>query len=317
MNRHVPHPQPPHFPGLPCSRRSALRACTLALAGLTLPRHSAQAADPEKQRLFPAIGIAAGLDKAENLKQAGAEFLTLGVGNFLVPDQPDEVFAKNLEKLAAAPLPLLTCNGFIRPANLRCVGADANHDAVLAWSDTAFQRLKRAGGKFIVFGSSGARALRDGWPRDKADAQFTSLLQRMGALAEKHDVGVVVEALQSSECNYINRISQTAALIRAAAHPRIRVLADLFHMAREGDTPEDLKKAADVVAHIEIAEVRERTVPGVHGDDFRPWFRILRDAGYRGAICIEGRGSDAQMPAAFAAIRRQAAEVMAETAVSG
>ncbi len=224
-----------------------------------------------------------------------------------MPDRADDVFAKNLEKLAASPLPVLACNSFIRPPHLRCVGLEANHDQVLAWSETAFRRLKQAGGKFIVFGSSKARELRDGWPREKADVQFIALLKRMGPLAEKHGVIVVVEQLRAKECNYINRLGEAAALIRAAGHPSVRLLADLYHMACGGDTPADLKAAMDLVAHVEMAEKTERSVPGVKGDDFRPYFRVLRESGYQGAINIEGRGTDEQIGAAFREIAHQAA----------
>jgi sugar phosphate isomerase/epimerase len=65
----------------------------------------------------------------------------------------------------------------------------------------------------------------------------------------------------------------------------------------------------DVVVHIEIAEKEERTVPGVKGDDFRPFFRVLREAGYQGAISIEGKGTDAQIAPAFKEIAKQAGEV--------
>lgn len=254
------------------------------------------------------MGMSGALNRAAALKEQGAEFLTVGVGDFLVPDKGDDVFAKNLAKLAESPLPMLACNGFIRPKHLRCVGEEANHDQVLEWSETCFRRLKKAGGKFIVFGSGGARELRNGWPKEKADAQFTELLKRMGPLAEKHGVTVVVEQLRASECNYINRIGEGAALIRAAGHPNIRLLADLYHMAVMGDTPEDLKAAMDVVRHIEIAEKAGRTYPGVAGDDFRPFFRVLREAGYEGAISIEGKGDESQIGAAFKEIAKQAAE---------
>ena len=289
-------------------RRDFLLLGGLAVSGALLGSRALAGGAVDSKKLFSAMGISGSLEHAPALKAHGAEFLTAGTGDLLVPDQPDEVFGKNLAKLAASPLPVLACNGFIRPAHLRCVGAEANHDQVLEWSDTAFRRLKQTGGKFMVFGSGGSRALRDGWPKDKADAQFIALLKRMGPLAEKHGVTVVVEQLQASECNYITRLGEAAALIRAAGHPNIRVLADLFHMARMADGPEDLKAAMDVVVHVEIAEKADRTFPGVAGDDFRPYFRVLREAGYHGAISIEGNGSDDQMAAAFKEIAKQAAE---------
>ena len=105
----------------------------------------------------------------------------------------------------------------------------------------------------------------------------------MAPLAEAHGITVAIEQLRAEECNYINHIGEGAALIRAAGHPNIRLLADLYHMAVMGDTPADLKAAMDVAVHVEIAEKNGRTVPGVNGDDFRPFFRVLREANYQGA----------------------------------
>ncbi len=289
------------------SRRRILQTGSVVLVGTAfMPRLMAQA---DGKKLFTAMGIAAPLDKAVLLKAAGAEFLTESVGNFLVPDKDEAEFAKNLEKLKASPLPVLACNGFIRPANLRCVGPDANHDQVLTWSETTFRRMKQAGGKFIVFGSAGARKIPDGWPKEKANEQFVALLKKMGPLAEAQGITVTVEQLRAEECNFINHLGEGAALIRAAGHPNIRMLADLYHMACGGDTPADLKAAMDVVVHIEIAEKEGRTVPGVSGDDFRPYFRVLREANYQGAVSIEGKWTEANIGPAFAEMAKQAGEV--------
>ncbi len=290
------------------SRRGFLRAGgTFLLGSALLPRGLAASAGTEKS-LFSAMGIAAPLDKAAALKAAGAEFLTESVGNFLAPDQSDEVFAKNLEKLAASPLPILACNGFIRPANLHCVGPEANHELILQWADIAFRRMKQAKGKFIVFGSAGARKVPDGWSKEKANDQFVALLKQLGPLAEAQGITVTVEQLRAEECNFINHLGEGAALIRAAGHPNVRMLADLYHMACGGDTPADLKAAMDVVVHIEIAEKEGRTVPGVSGDDFRPYFRTLRESNYQGAVSIEGKWTDATIGPAFKEIAKQAAD---------
>ncbi len=302
----MPSDTPPQAPG----RRGFLRAGALTLASATLgPRIAGLAhARPAAGPLFRAMGIAAPITQAAELKAQGAGFLTENVGRLLVPDQPEEVFAPLLAAALASPLPILACNSFIRPAHLRCVGPDANHDLVLEWAESAFARLRRVGGKFIVFGSNNARRLNDGWTKEQADPQFIALLRRMGPLAARHGVTVVVEQLRKEECNYLNHLGEGAAIIRAVGHPHIRMLADLFHMASVGDTPADLAAAMDVVDHIEIAELSGRTVPGVNGDDFRPWFRVLREARYAGAVSIEGRWEMAQVGRAFEEITRQAAE---------
>jgi sugar phosphate isomerase/epimerase len=290
-------------------RRNFLKSTSAALVASTFATRASAAEPAKSAKLFSSVGIASKIANANLLKAAGAEFLTESVGDFLVPDQTEAQFEKNLASLAESPLPILACNGFIRPTHLRCVGPEANHDAILAWSEIAFRRLRQARGKFIVFGSGTARQLRDGWPKEKADAQFISLLQRMGPLAASYGVTVTLEQLQAEECNYINHLAEGAEIIRAAKHPNIRLLADLYHMASMGDTPAELKAAMDVVAHLEIAEKEGRTAPGIQGDDFRPFFKVLKDSGYSGAISIEGKWQDQDLPTAFQEIAKQASQV--------
>ena len=86
------------------------------------------------------------------------------------------------------------------------------------------------------------------------------------------------------------------------------MLADLYHMACGDDTPADLKAAMDVVVHVEIAEKKARSVPGASGDDFRPYFKVLREAGYQGAISIEGKWELVQIGPAFKEIAKQSEE---------
>jgi hydroxypyruvate isomerase len=83
-------------------------------------------------------------------------------------------------------------------------------------------------------------------------------------------------------------------------------------MACGGDTPDDLKAAMDVVVHVEIAEKESRSYPGIKGDDFRPYFRVLRDANYQGAINIEAKGTIEQLGGAVREVTKQAQDVMAE-----
>jgi sugar phosphate isomerase/epimerase len=264
-----------------------------------------------QKELFTGYGVTQPVGAAKVSKEAGATIITIPT-DALIPADSEEKFSKNLEKLKSSDLPILASNGFIRPANLRCVGEDANHDEVLKWAETVFSRIKQVNGKLVIFGSGGSRKLNNGWTKEKADVQFVELLKKMGPLAQKHGITIALEQLNSSECNYINTITEAATIVRAANHPNIRLLADLYHMAKEGDTPEDLKAAADLLVHVEIAEKKGRTYPGVAGDDFKPFFRVLRDAGYTGAISIEGSGKPPQLVNAIIEIKKQAAEVMAE-----
>jgi sugar phosphate isomerase/epimerase len=264
------------------------------------------AEEPAKQRIFTGIGIATNMKTMAGLGEAGLDFITLSTSDFLVPDQDDEVFSTKLEAVKDVRPPVLAVNSFIRPAHLKCVGPDANHDEVMEWAETVFRRAEQAGVKFVVFGSNGTRRVPEDWPLEKARGQFVAVLKRMGPAAQKHGVIVALEQLRPAECNFLNHIRDGAEIIRKVGHPNVRLLADLYHMKQSGDTPEDLRAAMDVVVHVEIAEFESRTIPGTADSDFRPFFRVLREAGYSGLVNIEaGKWQAAQIPAAIALIREQ------------
>ena len=167
------------------NRREFLQTSALLVAGASFTSLARAEKTEGAGKLFSAMGIAAPLDRAAALKAAGAEFLTENTGSFLVPDQPDEVFAKNLERLAASPLPVLACNGFIRPANLRCVGAEANHDEVLEWSEVAFRRLKQAGGKDHRFWQFGGTQVEEWLAEGKSRRAVCRPAQTHGSAREE------------------------------------------------------------------------------------------------------------------------------------
>jgi sugar phosphate isomerase/epimerase len=285
------------------SRRSILgSAAALTLAGLAAP--SAHAA----RRLFSAIGITAKIERAAELKALGADFIVESVADFLIPDARDADFAPNRERALAAPLRIRGCNSFLRDPSLICVGPKADHPRVLGYAATAFARLQSLGGEYIVFGSNSARRIPEGWTKPQADEQFVALLRSMAPLARKHGITIGVEMLRSQECNYLNHIDEVVNVVAPVNHRNIRVLADLYHMRVMGDTPEQLAKAMRWVGVVEMAERERRTLPGVAGDDFRPYLEALARGNYRGLVDIEGDGTAEQLSNAFVTVRAQAAD---------
>ena len=290
------------------SRRRFIQRGLLTAGGAMLAPGMAWAAP---RPLFTGLGMTAPLERAAELKAGGADFVVEQVARLLIPDRPDADFAAMRERVAASPLPVLGCNSFLRDPRLRCTGPDADHPRVLAFAETAFRRFASIGGEYIVFGSNTARQLPEGWAKARGDEQFVALLRAMGPLAAKHGIVVAVEAQQASECNYLNHLDEVVEVVAAANQPAIRVLADLFHMARMGDSPEEIVRAAPWIGVVELAESGKRTLPGVDGDDFRAYFAALAAGGYSGRVDIEADGTPEQIAAAFATLRRQVGEVEA------
>ena len=282
------------------SRRAFGRTLLIAGAGSLLPLARAKS-----MPAAPALGVQTSLANAAAVKAAGGIWIGLSVAGWLEPDGPEDEFLARVEEARRAPLPVIACNSFIRRKDLKCNGPDANHDAVMEYAKRAFDRAERAGVKYITFGSSGSRRLPEGYDYEHAMEQFTTLLQRMGPAAADHNVIVQVEQLQQREVNFINRIGEMEQVVRGANHPNIRGVADFYHMAAEGDTAEDLAKAVDLISHVEIAELEDRRVPGTTDQDFRPYLHVLKHAGYRGRIGIEGRFELSELEGGFNAITQQ------------
>lgn len=255
-------------------------------------------------KLFRQIGVCTTPDKAEAVKAAGGQYIEPSVTGFLVPDRPDSAWEKNLAAARACPLPVVACNGFL-PGQLKSTGPTTHHDAIVKWADIAFQRAKQVGVDRIVYGSSGSRKLPDGFSREEAKAQFVALLRRLAPVAAAHNVIIVIEPLRKEEDNFINTVIDGAWFVEQVNHPNVRLLADLYHLLCNGETPEDLRKVAPLLRHMHIAERAERTAPGVRGDDFRPFFKALEGTGYADRLSIEGKWSLDQLPKAFETIRNQ------------
>ncbi len=282
-------------------------ACTGDCNGACCP-------DAKPGILAPRFGICTKPDQSAKMKAAGYDYVEAGVGWFLMPDKSDEEFLKYyLDVLKKSELNVEACNSFI-PGNLKSTGPETNHPAILEWAETAFRRAKVVGIKAIVFGSGGSRKIPDGFSREEARAQFVDLLKKMGPIAQKYGVVVVIEPLNSKECNFINTVSEGTDIARDVNHPNIRMLADFYHMLRENEGPESIIKAGKLLYHCHIAENKDRLAPGTNGEDFTGYFKALKQIGYRGRISIEGRWRDfdKDLPVAIKAMQDQIAQVNAE-----
>lgn len=289
-------------------RRVVLAALFVLVATLAAP--PGRAVSGPGPKFAPRLGVCTSIANAGAVKAAGGDYIEESVQGFLVPDKPESDFGEKAAAVAGSPLPVRACNSFL-PGPLKSVGPDARPDEILAYAGTAFRRAAEVGITTIVFGSSGSRSIPDGFDRAEARRQFVALLRRLGPLAKARRIVLALEPLNRDECNFINTVAEGAAIVREADHPNIRLLADIYHMLRENEGPASLVAAGPLLRHVHIAEKDRRTPPGVAGDDFSPYLRALRQAGYAGGISIECRWDDlaGQLPAALTALKEQVARL--------
>lgn len=289
----------------------------LGLAAATAGCMGAKCGGAEKRMLF---GVCRGLGDVKLMKDVGFDFFENSVDAMLKPETSDEAWKKQRDALLAAPLPLRSCNGFI-PGKFRLTGPDAKFDDALVYAEKACRRADEVGVKTIVFGSGGARnvpyTFGPNAPKKQADieygvVQYTEFCRQLAARIADCNVAVVIEPLRPNESNVINYVWQGLQVVEDIGSPRIRQLADLFHMMMGRETADSIVQAGDRLKHVHIATYTARSFPGANDTEkFAPYFAALRKIGYTGGVSCEcgwGRREDfaRNLATALATLKRLA-----------
>ena len=239
-------------------------------------------------RKMPRIGVATSLDNDSLLKAAGFDYIEEGARKLFAPSVQDTVYARFLARMKKMQLRVPSCNLFL-PGTLRLTGPEANEKEILGYVDTLMQRAREAGVGIIVFGSAGARQLKEGQDPEQAKRELIAISRKMAAVAQKYGRIIAIENLNRSEDNFVNSLALVTEIVKAVDHPNFRITADIYHMKREGEAPSAIAAAAPYLVHCHIAEKENRRAPGTTKDDFVPYLAELKKAGYKGNITIECR----------------------------
>ncbi|MCL1909803.1 MAG: sugar phosphate isomerase/epimerase, partial [Kiritimatiellaeota bacterium] len=115
--------------------------------------------------------------------------------------------------------------------------------------------------------------------------------KRLAEHAAKHGTTIVLEPLRRNETPFLRQVADGAKMA-AEIGGGAAVMGDFWHMAAEEySLPKAFEYAGALLAHVHIAGLRERIIPGVPGrsdDDYTASFRTLREMNYDGAISYEG-----------------------------
>lgn len=238
---------------------------------------------------IPKIGIVQDYENDSLLQAQGYHYLVESTQKIFSPKNvTEQQFQSHLPKLKNLRIPLYGSNLFI-PGNLKVVGPQVDESAVLSYVEVVFQRGKAAGIDMVLWGSGGSRQIPDGFDRNKAKEQFISMAKKVAALAQKYDLMLAVENLNSTEGNFINTVAEAFEIVKAVDHDNFRLCADIYHMLKEGESAEIIRKTKGYLVYCEIAEKEGRTPPGVNAEDFKPYISALKSIGYDGNIMLECR----------------------------
>ncbi len=231
------------------------------------------------------FGICTSADRAGEAAAAGFDFLEITVPE-LMREAEGAAFASWAERVRAAPVPVEAANCLL-PGSLNVTGPDVDAAALRRHLEPVMRRAGAVGIAVVVFGSGAARRLPDGFPPAHGWEQLAAAARLAAGIGDRHGVTVVLEPLFSRACNFFNRVDQGAALVDRVGHPRLRLLADLFHMAAENEPFDHIAAAGERLAHIHVATPSLPETGEGPAYDFARFFDALRAAGYDGRVSVE------------------------------
>ena len=252
------------------------------------------------------IGLCTSLDKFPIAGVEGLDFLEGAVADLFCPRQGESEFAQRLSANKAAPKPVEAANCLF-PGDLRLTGPAAMADAADAHLRVVCERARRMGVRVLVFGAGGARRAPEGFEIDRAAEQLVEHMKRWAPTLQAAGVTLVLEPLNRGETNVVNTVAQGAELVRRVAHPAVRLLADTYHMTLDGEGPEAIRQAGDLIVHSHCAEAKGRVPVGFGGEDQRAYFAALKAGGRCERLSIEAKFGDlaSELPRALALLREQ------------
>ena len=195
------------------------------------------------------LGICGPIENIEVVAKMGFDYLEAGLTRLSEIDEAE--FRALRDRVQAAPIRVEAFNGML-PAKLRVTGSDVNAQALHEYLDKTFARAKQLGGQIVVFGSSGARNVPDGFPIDMAWRQICNFLRLAERHAIDHDITIAIEPLRRAESNIINMVSEATILASILQLRHVRALADTYshgHLQRAGECAHAVRQPNRARAH--------------------------------------------------------------------
>lgn len=219
-----------------------------------------------------------------NLKAAGYDYVELPLAQIM--DLSETEFEGLLAELETTGLTCRCCNNFF-PASVRLTGETADMAVAENYIASAVKRAARLGAKRIVFGSSGAKNVPEGFSHDRAFEQIVEVLRIVDRYVQPENIIIVIEPLNRKESNIILNLSDGERLVQVVSRQNVRLLVDYYHFAMEMEKLETLQQMMPYIRHVHFADPHGRSFPKRPDAEFDAFFQVLKAGGYHGGISVE------------------------------
>jgi sugar phosphate isomerase/epimerase len=143
------------------------------------------------------------------------------------------------------------------------------------------------GGGVMVFGSPVQRGTTGGSTREQSMQRFEQGLASVAGHAAERNVRILVEALPKAQCDVINTLEESVAIVRRIASPGVKTMFDTHNAVDEVEPHAVLvERYFELIRHIHVNETDGKHC-GAGDYDFLPLLRTLKSLNYQGWISLE------------------------------
>lgn len=247
------------------------------------------------------FGVCSAIETISKVEAMGFDYLEANASK--LADLSEEEFCKQEELVKEANIPC-ECFNVLFPKTMAIVGPNKDWEKTAMYLERVFSRIKRLGGKIVVFGSGKCRNCPAEISFAEGNRQLVEAVRRTGEIAAKYGVTVVIEPLNQGETNLICSVPEGAMLMAEADRENVQLLADSFHMFCEKEPLSNISRVRSL-AHTHVALREGRAYPTEATDELKEFFRQLAAIRYQGRMSIEGKTADfeADAPKALALLR--------------
>lgn len=244
------------------------------------------------------IGIT-GIENATAAAAMGYDYLEVNAS--ALARLSEEEFQAELVRIQGCGLPAECANVLFSDIQLL---TEEDSGRVEAYLSGTLGRLAQLGVKVVVFGSGRARRKPEGMPFAEGWRRLRDVTRTIGSVADTFGMQVAIEPLCRQETNMINTVTEGAALAAAVDLPNVWVLADSYHMFKDGE-PLDNLRTVGRLSHVHVALRDGRRYPTYAEGQLYLFIDELHAIGYNGRITIEAntRCFAQEGPLALAALR--------------
>jgi len=131
-----------------------------------------------------------GIETVETLAEIGFDYVELSLSDLAA--LPEPAFSEQARRIERSGIRCEACNNFF-PRTVRLTGAQARLEDAVAYAARALDRAACLGSQVVVFGSSGAKNVPEGFSRDAAWRQIIELLENLGPMAAQRNLTSALE----------------------------------------------------------------------------------------------------------------------------